>query len=175
MKDSLPNGRYINPSPERGRHVPLLWRTFLENGAFLLDTETTSLPPCAEVLDIAIVDANGWALINQLLCPWDDIHPDACAVHGWNNWELQDYPVWDDRHARIEYFLSEGTPVLAWNAPFDSDALLYTAQLHSCEWSKFHPLQLHDLLRDYRDFMVASHSDIGPKHCLLYTSPSPRD
>lgn len=87
-----------------------------------IDTETTGLNEDGtdEVLDIAIVDADGATLLNTLVRPvrhtaW----PKANAIHGISPQDVANAPTWDSLLPMIAKICS-GKTVVFYNAPFDT-------------------------------------------------------
>ena len=84
-----------------------------------LDTETTGLDQNAEIVEVAIVAADGQALVNTLVKPERPIPREATQIHGITNKDVADAPtfarVWQER---LQPILARG-PVVIFNAPFD--------------------------------------------------------
>jgi DNA polymerase III subunit epsilon len=83
-----------------------------------LDTETTGLSDAAEIIEIAILDAQGAILLEQLVKPVGTVDEGARAVHGISDDELATAPDWPDV-ARDVSRLIEGRHVICHNAEFD--------------------------------------------------------
>lgn len=99
----------------RGRATRLLTRPDL----VILDTETTGLD--GEIVEIAIIAADGTVLLDTLVRPTCAISPGAEAVHGISDAMVQDAPAITEI-AALESLLA-GRRVAAYNALFDSDRL----------------------------------------------------
>jgi len=99
-----------------------MWKEFgemIDRGKWVvLDTETTGLEKPAEIVDIAILAADGSALLNTLVCPKWPIPPAAINVHGITNEMVADAPCWVEvQPAVVE--LIRGLDVITYNAVFD--------------------------------------------------------
>lgn len=87
-----------------------------------LDTETTGLNQDGmdEVLEIAIIDANGRALLDTLVRP---VHktgwPQAQAIHGISPQDVANAPTWKELLPQIATLCAQRT-VVSYNAPFDT-------------------------------------------------------
>ncbi len=100
--------------------------TWVQNGAVVLDTETTGLDSKARLVSLAIVDLQGNVLFNEILNPGILCPPDAIAIHGITNDRLAAARTVQDAWPEIGNIL-EGKTVLAYNAAFDSRILDQTA------------------------------------------------
>ncbi len=86
-----------------------------------LDTETTGLnrDGTDEVLEIAIVDAGGTALLNTLVRPVrNTAWPKAQAIHGISPQDVANAPTWIELLPKIAAICADKT-VVFYNAPFD--------------------------------------------------------
>lgn len=87
-----------------------------------IDTETTGLngDGTDEVLDIAIIDADGATLLNTLVRPVQNTSwPKAQAIHGISPQDVANAPTWDSLLPKIAAICS-GKTVVFYNAPFDT-------------------------------------------------------
>ena len=127
-----------------------MWRLATVPVVFL-DTETTGTGARDEVVEIAIIDAEGKVLINSLLHPkhrkrW----PDAEAIHGIGPAQVVDAPTLDLLMPSIITAV-RGKNVVIYNADFDSrflpEALEKAAAVHCCmlryakfkgDWNEYH-------------------------------------
>jgi len=92
----------------------------------VLDTETTGLGSTAEVVQIAIVGADGTTVLDTLVRPIGLIPPDAVAVHGITNAMVDGAPSYPDVHPTLQAVLS-GRLVVCYNAAFDRRILRQSA------------------------------------------------
>jgi len=93
-----------------------------------LDTETTAQEN-GEVLDIAIVDLAGAVLLHTLVKPVGPISAGAQAVHHITPPMVAHLPAWDHHHAKVQQLLF-GRTIIAYNAPFDEQAVARSCALH---------------------------------------------
>lgn len=84
----------------------------------VLDLETTGLFSRSEIIEIAIVAADGQVLMDQLVMPKGRISSAATAIHGIRRQMLKAAPRWPDLLPHVSMLLS-GRPVITYNAPFD--------------------------------------------------------
>ena len=84
----------------------------------IFDTETTGWDDRAEIVEIAIVDANGEVLLDSLVQPVGTVPSDSTAVHGLEARDLVDAPTIDDLMPQIGE-LFNGRLVMAYNLDYD--------------------------------------------------------
>jgi DNA polymerase III epsilon subunit-like protein len=113
-------------------------REVLDENPLFLDTETTGLYGDAEVVEIAIANAQGNILFESLVRPSHPIPPDATAVHGITDDMVQDAPTWADIHGIVDFLLG-GRTVAIYNADFDVRMLRQTAALYDKTIPDFQP------------------------------------
>lgn len=83
-----------------------------------LDTETTGLDGGAEVVDVAVVAADGRVVFESLVRPRARIPANASAIHGIHDRHVVDSPDWPTIFGRLAPLLA-GRVVVVYNAPFD--------------------------------------------------------
>jgi DNA polymerase-3 subunit epsilon len=83
-----------------------------------LDTETTGLDGRAEVVEVAILDAQGAPLIDTLVRPTGRIPADVTAIHGIDDRMVAGAPRWPEVYPLLTEALS-GRTVVVYNADFD--------------------------------------------------------
>lgn len=88
-----------------------------------LDTETTGFPPAAEVVDLAVVSAEGEVLLDTLIRPESPIPAPATAIHGISDHHVARAPGWTEVHGALAEVLS-GRTVVIYNMEFDRKVLL---------------------------------------------------
>lgn len=102
--------------------MPSINRAFeqiLRDGNYVvLDTETTGLEKPAEIVSIAIVHADGTVLLDTLVKPVHPIPPDATAIHGISDADVDNAPNWAEVQPKVVDAISEMT-VIAYNARYD--------------------------------------------------------
>lgn len=89
--------------------------------ALYLDTETTGFSPAsgATIVEIAIVDEDGRALIDTLIDPRQAIPPGAQQVHGISNEMVRGKPTLQEVLPAVRDVV-EGQEVVIYNAAFDT-------------------------------------------------------
>ena len=116
------------------------WVTVLNDAnVMILDTETTTLPPIAEVISVAVIDRYGNELFGALHYPKGSIAREAKAKHGWTKPMLkkQDHMPWPEIHDQLVEILSKATRIVTYNAGFDHEALSYTSSLYGLQFPDF--------------------------------------
>src|SRR5215213_6662868 len=83
-----------------------------------LDTETTGFGPRAEIVDIAVVSAEGQVMLESLVQPTRRIPADATAIHGITNADVKDAPAWCDLYQDLLPVLA-GRRIIVYNVIFD--------------------------------------------------------
>mgnify|MGYP006445668973 CR=1 FL=1 len=71
----------------------------------VLDTETTGLDHGDEIVEIAVVDAEGRTLLDERIRPSVPISPEAQAIHGITMESLADAPQWPDIAGKVRAVL----------------------------------------------------------------------
>jgi DNA polymerase-3 subunit epsilon len=90
----------------------------IRSGKFLvLDTETTGINE-GEIVQIAIINAQGETLLDTLVRPYEAIPRDATRIHGINNLMVADAPTWQQITAKVKYLI-EGKDLIVYNALYD--------------------------------------------------------
>ena len=112
-----------------------MWKLATSPVVFL-DTETTGTGARDEVVEIAIIDAEGKVLINTLVRPKNRKRwPDAEAIHGIGPAQVVDAPTLDLLMPSITTAV-RGKNVVIYNSDFDSkflpEALEKAAAVHCC-------------------------------------------
>lgn len=119
------------------RNSPLDWIADLFETPFVVvDTETTGLGARAEIIEIAVVAADGATLYESLVWPHAEHVPsEVTKIHGLTLPDLEGAPTWPSVLAELDALL-RGHRVIAWNAPFDDRM----ARQSSRAWRVAHPL-----------------------------------
>ncbi|MDE2748896.1 MAG: 3'-5' exonuclease [Chloroflexota bacterium] len=116
--------RHFHPAHRR---QAIQWaRNLIARKFYVLDTETTGLGPTDEVVQIAILDGDGEAALNQLVRPTVSIPPVASAIHGIHDSDVLDAPSFKEIYIRLSALLA-GQVVIAYNMDFDWRLLGQTA------------------------------------------------
>ncbi len=125
-------------------------KTWLKRQPVYLDTETTGLGEDAEVIEIAIVDADGCPLVNTLIRPQGEVPPDASRVHGLTTAMLQGAPTWPEAWPQIQAAMA-GRLVLIYNADYDVRLMQQTAARYGMAF-EVPGAEFGDLLMLYSEF-----------------------
>lgn len=87
------------------REAILTARRMLERQPIYLDTETTGLDFDAEIVEVAVINAQGEVILNTLIKPGNPIPADAQRVHGITNDMVAEAPrfdvVWHSQLQRV--------------------------------------------------------------------------
>lgn len=115
----------------QGQAILRARKVFTEYPVFL-DTETTGLTDnYDQVIEVAVVDAQGGELFHSLVrhTPEVEIHPRAAIVHGISEEMLKDAPAFGDIFPQLRDVLQD-RHVVIYNAGFDTRMLMSTARAH---------------------------------------------
>jgi DNA polymerase III epsilon subunit-like protein len=104
---------------------------WLSQQPLIVDTETTGLEAYDEIVQVAVVDANGNVLLNTLSRPSRSIPMRATRIHGIGNELVREAPDGGEVCGRLRALLS-GRLVCAYNAGFDQRMLEQTARVWRC-------------------------------------------
>lgn len=85
--------------------------------AIILDTETTDLN--GEPVEISIINIAGETLLNTLVKATEPIDPDAQAVHGITEADLQTAPTFPDVYPELCRIFEASSRILIYNSDFD--------------------------------------------------------
>lgn len=88
--------------------------------AVILDTETTDL--FGQVIQVSVIDLTGQVLLSTPVRPTTEVSPEATAVHGIRDEDLQDAPALPAIAAQL-LEATRGRQLLAYNAPYDRQVL----------------------------------------------------
>lgn len=94
----------------------------------ILDTETTGLRD-AQIVEIAVVRADGETLLNSLVSPSISIPPEVVAIHGISDAMVAAAPTFSELYPKI-LEASAGKKVIIYNSGFDTRILNYCCKLH---------------------------------------------
>lgn len=103
------------------REIAMFWATAMVDrpDVVFLDTETTSLGADAEIVEIAVLDRSGTALLNTLVRPDRPIPPEATAIHGIRDGMVTGAPGWPAVYFDLLEVLRARPCVVVYNAAFD--------------------------------------------------------
>lgn len=118
-----------SPEPLTARANAVSWASALlsDPDTLFLDTETTGLPPAAEVIDLAVVNVTGQVLVDTLIRPSKPIPPETTAVHGICDHDVAAAPSWVEVHGLLAEALA-GRTVVIYNLGFDFRVLKDSSQ-----------------------------------------------
>ena len=91
----------------------------IDPGTVYLDTETTGLDRRAEIVDIAVVSADGRVLLDTLVKPSRSIPAEVIRIHGITDQMVANAPGWPDVARRLGAILDAASRVVVYNASFD--------------------------------------------------------
>lgn len=94
----------------------------------MLDLETTGLSPDAEIVEVAVVAANGTLVLQELIRPTAPVPAEATAIHGLDDSTLSASPVFEIVYPRLAARVDRTT--VAYNAAFDQAVLDRTCATH---------------------------------------------
>lgn len=94
-----------------------------------LDTETTSIDAQGEIIELAVLDADGGVQMDVLIRPRTGVTEGARAIHGITDAMLVDCPAWPEVVEELRSLLS-GREVVSHNAHFDRRMLNQTCDLN---------------------------------------------
>ena len=89
-------------------------------GTIYLDTETTGLGSTAEIVDVAVVDAAGRVLLDELVRPRYSIPRDATAIHGITDAMVAGARAWSAVAPSLGRLLDAASNVVIYNVDFDT-------------------------------------------------------
>lgn len=126
----------------------------MSKNVIILDTETTGLPQKknAEVIQVAAINVQGDLLFDYLIKPKYKIPLRTTKIHGIDNEDVEDAPVFPEIHQELNDYL-KGKTVIAYNAKFDREVLSRTCQLYKLpDFAPNKWLCAMKPYRAYRDF-----------------------
>ncbi|GCF11392.1 3'-5' exonuclease [Dictyobacter arantiisoli] len=102
----------------------------------ILDTETTGSRLFSEVIDVAVISAQGEVLFSSLVNPATEIEPIATSIHGLTRSHVKHAPRYPDIHQQLCAALGDAT-ILGYNVCFDIRLLAQTALCYDLEFPYF--------------------------------------
>ncbi len=121
------------------------WRSL---DPLFLDTETTGLDDFDQIVEIAILDADGELLFHSLVRPTVAISEGAAAVHGITSDELASAPAWPEIYSQVRQLLKDRL-VVAHNTSFDASMIRQTCRAHGLPSLEFDWRCTMDLLTPF--------------------------
>jgi len=107
-------------------------RFWLKEDRVYLDTETTGLGHGAEVVDIAVIGADGERLLDTLVRPTVPIPEEATKIHGITDEDVSDAPSFSDIMPNLKAML-EDRLIIVYNADYDVRILHQSATINNEE------------------------------------------
>jgi DNA polymerase-3 subunit epsilon len=114
-----------------------------------LDTETTGLGADAEIVDIAIVAADGTVLLDTLVHPIRPIPAGATVVHGIGDDDVAFAPDWSESWGTVGELVA-GRVVVAYNVDYDRSMIEQCNR--ALELPAFAPADWQCAMRAFSDF-----------------------
>ncbi len=96
-----------------------------------LDTETTGLGNGDEVVDIAVLDNAGRALLDTLVKPRRSIPADSIAIHGISDAMVRNAPTWPEVYPLLIELLVSYRHLVVYNADFDRRLIGQSCAAHA--------------------------------------------
>ena len=124
-------------------------REVLSHQPVYLDTETTGLNPSDEIIEISIVDHDGALLFETLVKPSRPIPPDATAIHGITNEDVQSSRAWPIVWPQVKPLLFSRVVVI-YNHEFDLRMMKQSYERYNLPWNE--NINSFDLLKLYAEF-----------------------
>jgi len=96
--------------------------------AVIVDTETTGLKRCDEVVQLAILGVDGSEVLDTKLKPAvASMSPGAAKIHGITGEQLVTAPLLKELRKDVKHILDRAECIVAYNAPFDKRMLAQSA------------------------------------------------
>ncbi|MYA92099.1 MAG: 3'-5' exonuclease [Chloroflexi bacterium] len=116
--------RHYHPAHRR---QAIQWaRGLMTRGFLVLDTETTGLGAADQIVEIAIIDQAGAAVLHQRIKPSIPIPSAASRIHGIRDRDVADAPSFRQIYIQLSVLLA-GQILVAYNMDFDWRLLRQTA------------------------------------------------
>lgn len=93
----------------------------------ILDTESTGLSKTAEIVELAVINANGKVLYESTFYPKVEVDTMASKVNGFTRKNLEGSPLFKDEWEKIEKAI-DGRSILCHNTPFDKRLIKQTCE-----------------------------------------------
>ena len=116
----------------------------------ILDTETTGLGDCDEIIQLAIIDIRGHTHFHYFFQPITEISDEALAVHGITDQKLATAPCFADVYRTLRSVLHD-CDIIAYNAEFDKRMIEQTCRKYGLE--PLNQVTWHCLMEKYAFFL----------------------
>lgn len=121
-------------SGQHPRRRAIAWaaETVADPRAVYLDTETTGLHGSSEIVDVAVIDADGHVLFETLVRPVERIPAIASSVHGIYDHHVTAAPSWTEVHRELCHLL-HNRRVVVYNSAFDRRIIAQCCHRHELD------------------------------------------
>lgn len=133
-------------------------RFWLSQEPLILDTETTGLGSRDEIVQVAVVTADGEPLLDTLVRPTRPIPLDVVRIHGITDADVLRAPTGAEVCVALSRLL-EGRLVCSYNAPFDCRMLAQTAAAWQAPMASFRSECVMRLYADFAGVWDARHGN----------------
>jgi DNA polymerase III alpha subunit (gram-positive type) len=124
-------------------------RSKISENPVYLDTETTGLEATDEIIEIAIIDTNGFVIYESFIRPTKIIPAAVTDIHHITNEMVQNSPTWEDQWLKIREILVNHA-IGMYNAEFDLRMIQQTLAAHKIPLQD--KLNAFDVMKIYSDF-----------------------
>jgi DNA polymerase-3 subunit epsilon len=122
----------LNEMFKQDKQAAIAWAAaaLADEGAVILDTETTGLGEASQVIEVSVIDIHGGVLLDSLCrhCLLGSIPPDASRVHGITDEMLATAPAFPEIYEELKRILQRASRVIVYNAEYDARLLDQTRQ-----------------------------------------------
>jgi len=126
-------------------------RAWLKQKPLYLDTETTGLSNTDEIIDLALIDHDGQALIDTLIRPTVPISPGSEAIHRISNEMIINAPSFAEIVPNL-ISLTQGRLIIIYNADFDLRIIRQCVQIHRIKISPIESRTAYCAMKLYAQF-----------------------
>ena len=138
------------------RSTAIVAKTILEQNPLFLDTETTGWGSRAQIVEIAVLDMDGNALIDTLVRATCPIGVGAARVHGIVPDMLTDAPTFDQILDKLSEILHDRTCVI-YNLEFDHRLMWQSGLAHGVQELPFENVDFKCAMLLYAEFWREKH------------------
>lgn len=116
----------------RAKSIAWACEAAVDERTVYLDTETTGFGPKAEIVDIAVVAADGSVLLDTLIKPERRIPAEVIAVHGITNDDVRQAPRWNEVYSDVRDALHDRR-VVVYNVNFDRQMVMQSCEYYALD------------------------------------------